>query len=241
MKKFLKENKSEIAFGVGIGMFIFGMIFAAKGARRADEKIGNRKKELKVEEIPVKEELKIRVASQIPSALCAAAGVGLTGYSKMSDLSKIADIAGIAGMYGRKFYTLKDKVEDKIGKQQTKKIVDEVKKEEAEKTFPVNKSFITDGYGTILCRDASFGGWFWCKGIDDLKSRVRDQANLQIRLTGEGITQNEVYELMGREYVGCGDTVIFRNPIDFEFTPQLLNDGKDHYMVMTWYVDGKEI
>lgn len=241
MKKFLKENKSEIAFGVGIGMFIFGMIFAAKGARKADAKIEERKKTLKVEELPVKEELKIKVVSQIPSAVCAATAMGLTGYSKITDLGKIAEVAGIAGMYSHKFSELKAKVEEKIGKPQTKKIVDDIKREDAERTYPTDKSFITDGYGTILCRDASFGGWFWCKGIDDIKSRVRDQVNLRIRLTGEGVSQNDIYELMGRDCVGTGNDVMFTKEIDFDFTPQLLNDGRDHYMVMTWYVDGREI
>lgn len=188
------ERSPEILTGLGIAGMFTAIGFGIKATPEALKRIGKRKRELRVTELPKREVIKTVWKCYIPTAATAIISTGcIIGASSINYKRNMA-LAAAYTLSETAFKDYKTKVEETISKRDVERVNDAIAKDKIEKN-PVDPMVVeATGHGGTLCCDITCDRYFR-SDINFIKNAVNE---LNARLLDEQfISKNEFFAELG--------------------------------------------
>lgn len=231
--KFLKtisKHSPEILTGLGItGIFVTSYLTIIS-TKKAIAKIDEMNSSDHCGPVSKKEKFKKTWKFYIPPMLSATtASACLIGANSLNK-KRSAAIAAAATLSETAFRTYQNKVIDAIGKEEEKKIRDNVSKKIVESTEDDRDKnlYIIDGTNDTLCLDELSGRYFY-SSVNKLEKIENEMNHDMINCGMAGYKSlNDLYFEIGLDPTSIGNTIGWNYDylIDFDFSSQLTKDGK---------------
>jgi hypothetical protein len=140
------------------------------------------------------------------------------------DARKIAALTAAAGISERAFQEYKDKVVEKLGPNQDRKIRDEVAQDQITKEGGPRELVIVNE-GKVLCKDMMSGRYFECTN-EDLK-RAENWVNHEL-LHHNDCSLSEFYGQIGMDATSYSDSVGWNaaNSVELQITTAMTPDNR---------------
>ncbi len=151
LKPFMVKHEPEILTGLGIAGLVFSTIWGVKATISAVKAAEDKKKELKVEKLPVKETIKTTWKFYIPVVVSSAVSIpciigGNRIYSKRN-----AALAAAYTISETALQTYQDKVKEIVGEKKTQEIQESISSDKVAETYSQNKgNIVITGDGDSL-------------------------------------------------------------------------------------------
>lgn len=236
----VQRKSPEILTGIGIGSSVLALIFGIKNTPKALKAIEEKKKELEVDKLPVKETIKTAgkyyiptVTLEIVSAAC------ILGSKKVTNTR----VAALSAAYSLSESTLKeyqDKVVEAIGERKEQKIRDDISSDHVKNNPPVEQQIVLTENGNALCHDRIANRYFR-SDINHIKQTIND---LNYKLNQEMyISWNEyLYEMGLPRMLDIGDELGWSSEygqIDIHYSSELTDKGEpclvlDYHIQPRW-------
>lgn len=199
---FCKKNLPSILTGAGIGLFVFTVVDAVKQTPEAMMRIEERKLDLEVDKLPVKELVKTAGPCYVRPAITGVASISCILGANAVNMKRSAALATAYALSETAFKEYKDKVVEVIGEKKEEKVHEDILQDKLDKN-PVSKdTIIVTGHGTTLCYD-SFCGRYFYSDPEFIKS-VMNEINRQL-LFNYYVSLNDIYSKLGLEETEVGD------------------------------------
>lgn len=219
------QHASEILAGVGIGGFIFTTVLAVKVTPKVMQKLEQRKGDLGVETLPMKETAKVVVAGYVAPIMTGMLSTACVVSSCAVGNRKNASLMAAYTLSETALKTYQDKVVETLGESKAATIKNEVVSNEISRNPPTKTEVHITEKGNTLCFDRLSGRYFM-SDIDKLK-KIENELNRVMR-DEDFISLNDFYDEVGLEHVDLGSDLGWRMDdgyIDIEFTSHLTPDG----------------
>ena len=184
----MSRRAPELLAGAGIACFIASTIAAIKIAPKAAKKLEDRKKDLKVEKLPVKEVVTTVGLDYLPVGIGIVSGTGFTVASVVDSNNKYMALSTSYGLLKDFAYTYKDKVVETIGEKKEEKIRNEIAQEKLDKDQITENKIIITKEGNTLFKD-SLTGQYFRSDINKFKSKAIELANTEISEDYAGVPE----------------------------------------------------
>lgn len=151
LKPFMVKHEPEILTGLGITGLVFATVWGVKATVTAVKAVENKKKELKVEKLPVKETIKTTWKFYIPVVVSTAVSIpciigGNCIYSKRN-----AALAAAYTLSETALQQYQDKVTEIVGEKKSQEIQESISKDKITETYSQNKgNVVITGDGDSL-------------------------------------------------------------------------------------------
>ena len=222
---FLDKNSPGLFLGTGIAMMVLSTFEAAVYSPDAREAIENKKEELGVEKLEIKDVIKTAGPYYLPSILTSCAGIACILKSNQLVTKRGAAAMAAYALSESALREYRDKVHEELGERKVKSIEESIAGEKMKKNPIEGKEVIVTGKGEALCYDTISGRYFK-SDIERIKMIVN---NLNRRmLTEMSISLNEYYLCVGLDPVELGEELVWhidKGYIDPRFSAQLTDDG----------------
>lgn len=195
-KKFLVKRSPEILTGIGIASLLGSTVLAVSATPKALDLIEDKKEELEVDELTIKETVKAAWKPYIPAALTAVAGVTCIVGASAVNAKRNAALAAAYSISERAFSKYREKVIETIGEKKHREIKEKIAQDDINEK-PVNKSQIyVTSKGNTLCRDYISGRDFR-SDIDTIRGIINE---LNREMTyNQYVSLDEFYTKLGLE------------------------------------------
>ena len=225
-KGFMHKHSPEILTGIGVTGMITTTVLAVKATPKALTLIEDKKKELNVDKLTVKDTIVAAWKPYIPAAVtCVVSASCIIGASAVST-KRNAALATAYAISEKTLLTYRDKVVETLGEKKEKEIREKVAQDEVNKKPVSSTQIITTSKGDTLCMDAISGRYFK-SDIDIIKKAVNE---LNRQMTHHNyISLNELYNEIGLEPIKTGDSLgwnIDNGLIEPDFSACLTNDDE---------------
>ena len=195
-KGFIGKHSPEILTGIGIAGMVTTTILAVKATPKALQLIEDEKNELDVDELSIKETVKVAWKPYIPAALlCVSSTACLIGASAVN-YKRNAALATAYAISERTLVRYRDKVIETIGEKKEKEVREKIAQDEIDKKPVSNSQVIITSDGNTLCMDAISGRYF--KSSMDKIDKVVNELNRRMNLESY-ISLDEFYWELGLE------------------------------------------
>lgn len=242
--RFTAKNTPQILMGLGITLAgtttvlavsetpkALKLIEEAKQKRNAElrnEAIENGHEEYAiVEQLPVKDVIKVTWKCYIPAAATGALAIAcFIGSSKVSARRSAALLTAFT-LSETAFSDYKKKVIETIGEKKEKVVREEIAKEKLAKDPVENHQVIITGNGNVLCYDAVFGQYFE-SNMETIKKAVN---NINYQMLGtEYASLNDFYDELGIPHIDIGNMMGWnigkQGKVEIDYTSQISSDGR---------------
>ena len=225
-KGFMHKHSPEILTGIGVTGMITTTVLAVKATPKALTLIEDKKKELNVDKLTVKDTILAAWKPYIPAAVtCVASASCIIGASAVST-KRNAALATAYAISEKTLLTYRDKVVETLGEKKEKEIREKVAQDEVNKKPVSSTQIITTSKGDTLCMDAISGRYFK-SDIDIIKKAINE---LNRQMTHHNyISLNELYNEIGLDPIKTGDSLgwnIDNGLIEPDFSACLTNDDE---------------
>jgi hypothetical protein len=160
----------------------------------------------------------------IPPTICGITTIMAIVTANRIDARKIAALTAAAGISERAFQEYKDKVVEKLGPNQDRKIRDEVAQDQITKEGGPRELVIVNE-GKVLCKDMMSGRYFECTN-EDLK-RAENWVNHEL-LHHNDCSLSEFYGQIGMDATSYSDSVGWNSAsaVELQITTALTPDNR---------------
>lgn len=217
----LKKHSPKILTGIGIAGLLMTTVLAVEATPKALKLLEEKKQELQVEKLSVKETVKTAWKCYIPSALTAVASTAcIVGASTVS-AKRNAALATAYTLSETAAREYRDKTVELVGEKKEQAIRDAIAKDHVDRN-PVNEEdVIKTGKGTSRCYDPWSDRYF-----DSDPEFIRRGVNdLNYQLLNDGFaTLNDFYYNIGLNETKPGATLgwdINKGQVQFRFSSQV--------------------
>ena len=205
LKASLGKKSPAILTGFGIAGFIASMVLVGKEAPKAKEKIDEKKAELNVEKLSIKDTIVTAGPCFVPAIITAGASAGCVLGGLTISTRRNAALAAAYGLTEAALKEYKEKTMEVVGERKEQVIHDHIAKDKVDKD-PISKKeekeIIYTGHGDHLCYDSISGRYFY-SNIDKIK---KVENKISKRLISEMyISLNELYGELGLPAIKLGD------------------------------------
>lgn len=195
-KGFLGKHSPEILTGIGITGMITSTVLAVKATPKALYLIEDKKEELEVDKLTVKETIKVAWKPYIPAAvLCVASASCLIGASAVN-AKRNAALATAYAISEKTLVRYRDKVIETIGEKKEKDIRDKVAQDEVTKNSGSNSQVIITSGGNTLFMDSVSGRPF--RSSMDKINKIVNELNRRMNYENY-ISLDDFYSEIGLE------------------------------------------
>lgn len=238
-KTFMSKHSPEILTGLGITGMITTTVLAVKVTPKAVRLIEAKKKELKTDELTIKETVFTTWKLYLPAAsICATSIACLIGATTISS-KRNAALATAYSISNRAFKTYKEKVIETIGEKKERDIRQKIAQDEVNKGSEDQRQIIITSKGQTLCMD-SWSGRYFRSDLDTIRKAVNE---LNRSMTYHNyVSLNEYYYAIGLEQVKHGDYMgwnIDRGLIELDFSATI-TDTDEPCIVISYDIGPKE-
>lgn len=224
--KALKKHSPGILTGIGIAGLLATTVMAVDATPKALKLIEEKKQELQVEKLTVKETVKSAWKCYIPAAVTAIASTACIVGASSVNAKRNAALATAYTLSETAAREYKDKVIETIGEKKEREVMDSIAKDKIEKN-PVSKSeVILTNKGDTLCFDP-WSSRYFKSDAEKLRKAIND---LNYQLINEGyVTLNDFYYDIGLDDTKPGETLGWNinkgGQVQFRFSSQVTDDG----------------
>ena len=197
-KRFMSKHSPEILTGIGVASLIGSTVLAVGATPKALALIEDKKEELEVDELTIKETVTAAWKPYIPAVLTGVAGVTCIVGASAVNAKRNAALAAAYSISERALVKYRDKVIETIGEKKHKEIKEKIAQDDIDER-PVNKSqiYITSK-GNTLCRD-SISGRDFRSDVDTIRGIVNE---LNREMTyNQYVSLDEYYNKLGLESI----------------------------------------
>lgn len=201
-----REHKGEILAGASVAATIAAVVTAIRDTPKAVKLLDQRKEELGVEKLPLKEVVKTAGSVYIPTMLFTAASVGCCIGGCATMVKSNAVLASAAAISERALNEFKTSAREALGEKAEKQIYDKLAEKDIQQA-PENVRHITPqdtGNGDVEFRDVVFGSVF-LSDRDHVEKAV-NQVNYLINRDGYA-SLNDFYVELGVDAVEIGENI----------------------------------
>lgn len=195
------KRSPEICIGVGIAGMFCSVIFAARATVKAKAVVDETKDDLKVEELPKKEVVKLTWKYYIPTAIVFTTSTALIILADHKHNKRNAALSMTCAGLETTLNSYKDKIAESVGKKKSQQITDQVNQETLDKNPVLEKDILPTGKGDTLIYDVPSGRYFR-SNLNDV-DRVINEINKKL-LCYDFIALNDLYEALGIPGIGLG-------------------------------------
>lgn len=220
----MRKRSPEILTGIGIAGMFTTVVFAVRATPKAMILLEDRREELGVEKLSVKETVKTAWACYIPAAAIAIVSTGCLIGASSTNLRRNAALATAYTLSESTFKDYQEKVVEAIGEKKEREVRDSVAETKMVRT-PVQEVIFTDCGGSTLCFDVMSSRYFKSdkqkieSAVNELNRRMRDEMC---------VTLNDFYYEIGLDGTKLGDDLgwnIDKGYIDIDFSSHLDANG----------------
>ena len=186
------KKSPEILAGAGIACFIFGTVSAIKSTPKAVKDLEEKKEELQVEELPIKETAKIVAVDYWPTLTSTASGIIFVAASVHTSNKRYLSLGASYEMVKDLAYTYREKVIETIGEKKEQKIRDEIAQDKLDKDIIPQQVVISNEKS--LFKDG-LTGQFFREDVNKVKNVFIEMANRE--LANNYISEEEVLYALG--------------------------------------------
>lgn len=221
----LKKHSPGILTGIGVAGLLATTVMAVDATPKALRLIEEKKQELQVEKLAIKETVKTAWKCYIPSAVTAIASVACIVGASSVNARRNAALATAYTLSETAAREYKEKVVEAIGEKKEQLVRDEVAKKQLEKN-PVTKSeVVITEKGDTLCFDP-WSSRYFKSDAEKLRRAIND---LNYQLINDGyVTLNDFYYDIGLDETKPGETLgwdVNKGQVQFRFSSQIAEDG----------------
>lgn len=224
----LIKHSPEILIGIGVAGMITTTILAVSETPKALRCIEEKKVELEVDELTVRETVEAAWKCYIPAAITGVLSTACIVGASSVNMKRNATLATAYTLSEAALREYKDKVVETIGEKKEEAIRDAIAKDKIDE-HPVSKSeIIVTGKGETLCYDVLNDRYFR-SDIDKLKRAANDVSHTML-LEGY-VSLNDFYDEIGLKRVSKGDDLGWnanrsRDLVEIDPSAQLTEDGE---------------
>lgn len=204
LQKITQKHGPEILTGIGIAGMVTATILAVTATAKAVKKIENKKKEMDVEDLTVKETIKETWTCYIPTTVTTVASIACIVGASSVNVRRNAALAAAYSLSESALKEYKDKVVSFVGPKKEQEIRDTIAEDKIRKN-PVNEStVIVTGNGTVWCYDPLCDRYFQSsaeairKAENEFNRRLRSEMFMYV---------NDFYDIMNLDRTTLGDLV----------------------------------
>ena len=224
----LIKHSPEILIGIGVAGMITTTILAVSETPKALRCIEEKKVELEVDELTVRETVEAAWKCYIPAAITGVLSTACIVGASSVNMKRNATLATAYTLSEAALREYRDKVVETIGEKKEEAIRDAIAKDKIDE-HPVSKSeIIVTGKGETLCYDVLNDRYFR-SDIDKLKRAANDVSHTML-LEGY-VSLNDFYDEIGLKRVSKGDDLGWnanrsRDLVEIDPSAQLTEDGE---------------
>lgn len=190
--KLATKRSPEILAGAGIVCFIFGTASAIKSTPKAVKDLEEKKEELQVEELPIKETAKIVAVDYWPTISSTVSGIIFVCASVSTSNRRYIRLGASYEMIRDMAYTYREKVIETIGEKKEQKIRDEIAQDKVDNAVIPQKVIISNEKSLIV---DDLTGQFFREDVNKVKNVFIEMANRE--LANNYISQEELLYALG--------------------------------------------
>lgn len=198
----LTKHSPEILTGIGIAGMVTTTIFAVRATPKALRLMDEKKKELDVDKLTVKETIKTTWKCYIPSVVTGSVSIACIIGARSVDAKRKAALATAYKLSETAFAEYREKVTETIGERKERDIRDKIDKDRIEKHPIDNREIIITATGDTLCFDY-YSKRYFKSSIDAIK-KAENEINRQLLLESY-VSLNDVYYELGLAGTDYGD------------------------------------
>ena len=223
-KKSLVKHSPEILTGIGVTGMVVSTVLAVKATPKAMMLIDDKKIELGVSDLTIKETVQAAWKPYLPATLTAVASISCIIGASTVNAKRNAALATAYTISERALVRYRDKVIETIGERKEKEIREKISQDEIDKNPVVSSQIIITSKGNTLCRD-SISGRYFRSDLDTIRKIVNE---LNRDMTFQNyISLDEFYYKLGLEPTKNGSLLgwnIEGGLIELNFDTCLVND-----------------
>lgn len=226
-KQAINQHAPEILTGIGIAGMVTTTVLAVKATPKAAQILEERKEDLQVEKLPVKEVVKSTWKLYIPAVVTGAASIACVVGSNVISGKRTALFATAYKVAEATHKQYREKVIETIGEKKEKQIQDSIAQDNVNKNPVTDGSVIITGKGETLCYDTYSGRYF--KSDMNAIERAINELNYQMTHNEPYISLNEFYSMIGLQDTQLGDDLgwnIKNGLIEIRISSVISSDGK---------------
>ena len=225
VQKTVSKHSPEILTGLGIGGMVTTTVLAVKATPKALKLIEEKKREERVDKLPVMDAVKATWKCYIPAAVTGVTSIAcLVGASSVS-ARRNAALATAYKISETALTEYREKVVETIGEKKEKIVREKIDKDRIDKN-PVSKNeVIITKAGETLCYD-HYSGRYFKSDIERIKKAANDLG--RVMLNHGYVSLNDFYDELGLDHIPIGYDVgwsIDDGFIDVDFSSHLADDG----------------
>lgn len=206
--KELSKHSPEIMLGVGVVCFVAATITAIAATPKAMPLIEERKEELYVSKLPIKEVVKATWKLYVPTIGLILTGSACVLGGQTINMKRNTALAAACTVTERAYSELKSSVAERMGASAVKEMRETAikKRTEAseEEKDSSNMVIMTGEDTSVLCYDLIYGKYFHST-MESIRKAMND-VNYEM-MTSEYISLNDFYAKLGTDTITVGDTV----------------------------------
>lgn len=215
----LKREAPMIATGLAVTSATISVFMAAKGGIKAQKIISQMEKE----EITKKEVFKATWHCFLPSALFLTVSVYSIIYLNKLDARRLASVTSLYALSEKAFTEYKEKVEEKLSKEEHEKIISEISQEKV-KSNPPKETVVLVG-NDVLFMD-SYSGRYFTSTVENVRKAMNDVNSGIFDSMYASLT--DFYDELGLEPTAISDDVGWNvdNMLDVKFSSTITPDNR---------------
>lgn len=197
LKPFMVKHEPELLTGLGITGLIFSTVWGIKATVSAVRAVDKKKKELKVDKLPVKETIKTTWKYYIPVAASVVVSIPCIICSNHIYSKKNAALAAAYTLSETALQQYQDKVTEIVGEKKAQEIHESISSDNVEKTYSSGKNnIVITGDGDSLFYEPLTDRYF--KSNWNKIQKVANKLNIQAANDMSGyITLTEWFDELG--------------------------------------------
>lgn len=231
--KFLSKNSSKLLTGAAVAGLFSTVYFAIKATPKACELIAEKKQELDVEKLPVRETVKTVAKVYVPTIISGAATAACMISATAIGDKKAAAIMAAANISDMAYKEYRSAVKEK-NPELHEEILEGMSGNKLLQTPCRKEDVIRTIHGDELCFDELSGRYFTADR--EFIREVVNNFNAQL-IHDMSLSLNDFYDLLDLPHIGIGNTLgwnIRGGTIDMHYSSMLTESGKP-VLVMTHY------
>jgi hypothetical protein len=225
-KGFIGKHSPEILTGIGIAGMVTTTVLAVKATPKALRLIEEKKLELNVADLTIKDTIKAAWKPYIPATLLCTTSISCLIGASAVNYKRNAALATAYAISERTLLRYRDKVIDTLGDKKEKEIREKVAQDEVTNKPVSNSQIIVTSKGHTLCMD-SISGRYFESDIDIIQKKVN---YLNRRMLHENyISLDEFYYELGLEPTKNASNLgwnLDQGLIELDFSACLTDDGR---------------
>lgn len=225
VQKTVSKHSPEILTGLGIGGMVTTTVLAVKATPKALKLIEEKKREERVDQLPVIDTVKATWKCYIPATITGVTSIAcLIGASSVS-AKRNAALATAYKISETALTEYREKVVETIGEKKEKLVREKVDKGHIDKNPVSNNQVIITKAGETLCYD-HYSGRYFKSDIETIKKAANDLG--RDMLNHNYVSLNDFYDALDLEHIPIGYDVgwnISDGFIEVDFSSHLADDG----------------